>query len=326
MISREEVIWCYRMMLGREPESERVIAEHMQHRDLAALRQATFASQEFRGQLRKFSKDGPGLPVARVPVDVPSNEVRPDCTPAGLKRIWRRMQSTWEGLGKDKPHFSVLSADEFLPERIDDHLDQFWQTGVLELNRIRRLLLRHGFESAESKVCTEFGCGVGRLSVHLDTLFSRVQAFDISRTHLALAQARASHMGTRNVEFHLLGSELPVVLPPADFVYCRLVLQHNPPPVMAMLLRALLNSLKDGGLAIVQLPTYIAGYAFTVQDYLNSSEGHIEMHCLPQRHLFRIVEVCGCAMLELREDVDAGRPDIIVSNTVTIGRRGAAAL
>ena len=48
-ISRDQVIWCYRTLLRRDPESEEVIAEAMEHRDRADLILRIIGSEEFKG-------------------------------------------------------------------------------------------------------------------------------------------------------------------------------------------------------------------------------------------------------------------------------------
>lgn len=47
MITRDEVIWGYRLILGREPENEKAIAAHGQHESLQAFRRALLGSEEF---------------------------------------------------------------------------------------------------------------------------------------------------------------------------------------------------------------------------------------------------------------------------------------
>jgi hypothetical protein len=46
-LSRESVVWGYRFILGREPESEAAIAAHIRAADLDALRRTLLASEEF---------------------------------------------------------------------------------------------------------------------------------------------------------------------------------------------------------------------------------------------------------------------------------------
>lgn len=46
---RDDVIWAYRYLLGREPESEAAIVDHLTCRDRAELRMRILRSEEFRG-------------------------------------------------------------------------------------------------------------------------------------------------------------------------------------------------------------------------------------------------------------------------------------
>jgi FkbM family methyltransferase len=46
-VSRDEVVWCYRIALGREPESDEVIRLHMDCENLQALRRSLLTSPEF---------------------------------------------------------------------------------------------------------------------------------------------------------------------------------------------------------------------------------------------------------------------------------------
>ncbi len=46
-VSKDEVLWCYRMILGREPESEDVVRVHMKSHNLSSLREAFLRSPEF---------------------------------------------------------------------------------------------------------------------------------------------------------------------------------------------------------------------------------------------------------------------------------------
>lgn len=47
MLTRDEVIWGYRLILGREPENEKAILAHGQHESLQAFRRMLLSSEEF---------------------------------------------------------------------------------------------------------------------------------------------------------------------------------------------------------------------------------------------------------------------------------------
>ena len=53
-----------------------------------------------------------------------------------------------------------------------------------------------------------------------------------------------------------------------DLLYSVLVMQHNPPPVIAELLRAFLGRVNVGGFAFFQVPTYAENYEFTLDRYV----------------------------------------------------------
>jgi SAM-dependent methyltransferase len=324
VISREDVIWCYRVMFGREPESEHVITQHMQFSNLATMRQAVLRSSEFQALLGQLKLDGEQFVsgALRPSIELSQNKIQLDASQDEMHNIWTHIQRSWEILGDEQPHYSVISSDEFLPDRIAENVDSFWNSGVFDLNFIRHIINRHHFVNSDQKVCTELGCGVGRVSIPLSTIFKRIQAFDISKNHLAMARERALAFGIDTIAFALIDRDALDSLPPSDFIYSRLVLQHNPPPLMELLIRSLLRSLNKGGVAVLQLPTYIIEYEFSVSKYLkNVDTSGIEMHCIPQHRLFHIIRDSECELQELREDSDAGSPEIILSNTAVISRR-----
>lgn len=46
-VSRDEVLWCYRHLLGRAPESDAVVESHLGHKDLLALAAVITGSREY---------------------------------------------------------------------------------------------------------------------------------------------------------------------------------------------------------------------------------------------------------------------------------------
>ncbi len=89
---------------------------------------------------------------------------------------------------------------------------------------------------------------------------------------------------------------------------------------MATIYAKLLQCLRPGGVAVVQMPTFIKGQRFSVVDYLASPVEPMEMNALPQRDVFRIIAEQGCIPLEVREDDHLGEVDGI-STTFAVMRR-----
>ena len=91
---------------------------------------------------------------------------------------------------------------------------------------------------------------------------------------------------------------------------------------MAEILRQVLNRLSPGGIAYFQVPVYRRGYKFDADEYLAKMDSitGIEMHVIPQRSLFPLIEQNNCEILEVLEDGWTGSPEFI-SNTFLIRKR-----
>jgi SAM-dependent methyltransferase len=239
-----------------------------------------------------------------------------------LQATIERVRGTWTRLGADRPHFSVMTHEQFLPPNLPGSIDHFWASGDLEAAQVAGIVAGHGGVPG-GKVCVEYGCGVGRVTGALARYFGHVHGIDISPGHLALASQRMTELGCSNVTLTLCPDTVVGLLPPCDVYYSRIVLQHNPPPLIHALLRAGMAALKPGGLAIFQVPTYAAGYNFNIDAWLAADAPQdMEMHCLPQPTIFQAIAEAGCVPLEVREDDSTGDGRYI--SNVFVVRRPAA--
>lgn len=299
MVSHDDVIWCYRSILGREPESQTALERHVSAvEDFRSLVLRFLSSQEYRSRLGSQSR-------IFVPFDGPEMHVDLSVSATELSRLRDRIRQAWTHMGASRPYHSVLTAADYLPQNLtEESIQRFYESGVKEAGIIKAALIRNGVSDLQSKVCVEFGCGLGRVTLGLATLFKSVFGYDISPNHLEAAEKRARDTGVRNVQFRLCRDTTEEVkLEKCDFFYSQLVFQHNPPPVMRALIKTALASLQEGGVGIFQLPTYSLNYKFRLREYL-SGEQHLtmEMHILPQSEVFSLVAEAGCQVLEVRED------------------------
>jgi len=105
-------------------------------------------------------------------------------------------------------------------------------------------------------------------------------------------------------------------------LFSYLVFQHNPPPLGARMLRALLDRLEAGGYCLVQVATYLDGYEFSTDRYLaRAPAGEIEGHVLPQRTVFRIFREAGVEVIEACEDDSIGQSRY--QSMIFFGRKSA---
>lgn len=312
----EAARWAHRIVLLREPGSrealERFVAAHPTPRE---MRDALLRSSEARAQ--------PGFPVLHAMTgDEPPQEVQVAVTPAQREELFRRVQAVWRALGETKPHWSVITTDEFKPENIARTEDAFYAGGEHNVATLLRTLARNGIDPARLRTVMDFGCGVGRLSAALARKFERVVSVDVSVSHLAVAREALARRGLTNVTTHALATIDGLAdLPEVDLVFSLIVLQHNPPPVMRALLAGLLERLAPGGAAVVQLPTYLpGGYRFEVEAYLAGGGRDMEMHPLPQAEVFAVARAAGVSVLEVLEDGWTGYGFGARSNTFVFSR------
>ena len=179
---------------------------------------------------------------------------------------------------------------------------------------------RAGIDLAGYRTCFELGCGVGRVTLALAGIFDQVTGADIAPPMLEEAKRSAAAFNVTNVRW-LLANRFSVYdeIPEFDVFFTGIVLQHNPPPVMAFMLTRLLGKLRSGGIAYFQLPTHRVDYSFSAKDYLSHEpSNNIEMHVFPQRPLLELIGRCGCRLLEIREDGAAGESYHHISNTLFV--------
>ena len=270
---------------------------------------------------RGLVAEKPGAPInVGRHLFAPPLSIDVDVDEATMRLLFERVASVWSKLGATDPYWSVLVDEAYRSETIAQNKNRFFKSGSWDAKLIAAFLARAGAESRAGGVCLELGCGVGRVTSRLADMFESVIAADVSKPHLQLAAERLATLSRRNVTFvHLQRLEELSALPVFDFFYSRIVLQHNPPPVMAHMLGSILERLSPGGYCLFQLPTYRDSYRFAVTDYLASRPAGMEMHCLPQRCVHDIFRRHGIDAIETVEDQSAGIAEI--QSTIFFGRK-----
>jgi SAM-dependent methyltransferase len=278
--------------------------------------------------LRPPAADAPGevavadrlLPLGAAPI-----EIETEADAEGLAQLMAHTEKTWTRLGDEEPHWSVLSAERFKQDQLEEgHLNEFFASGQGDVQIFLAFLARNGVDANSFQRVLEYGCGLGRVTRFLAQRFPQVVACDISPSHLEGARQHLQRSGLNNVELLRIRS-LHGIDGPADLdaIFSVIVLQHNPPPAIVAILQRLLARLRSGGVAYFQVPTHAVGYRFGLADYLKHGLGakHIEMHYVPQRRIFQIARDSGCDVLEVREDNWVGRRDVEMSNTFLLRKR-----
>ncbi len=293
---------AFRLLIGRPPDAAE--AAHWGAVPAEGLRAGLMGTDAFRVAL-------PGDAV-RMALDLPAPPVVWQVDAAAEAALLARVQARWARLGEERPHWSVNARPEFAPDRIEANRALFEASGEADACVLLSVLARHGFSPADLPRACDYGCGVGRMTVPMRRRFAAVTGCDVSVPHLTLARAAAG----AGVVFALVAAPGFGMAAPFDLWFSTLTLQHNPPPVIAAILRRMFALLAPGGVAVFQLPTERAGYAFDPASYLQAPDGPdpLEIHVLPQPAVFALAEAAGCVPLEVREDCLIWPPTACISN------------
>jgi 2-polyprenyl-3-methyl-5-hydroxy-6-metoxy-1,4-benzoquinol methylase len=314
-IDPEWVTWGYRLFLDREPESRAAVEDKVRRLTTAKeLREEFVRSPEF------VQREG-GLHVQALSGHEPPLPIETDCSEAELQVLFKHLQDTWHHLGETEPHWSVMSTSEFTKSGINEEQNAFYQSGKKSADLLFATMQRNAIDPSKYKSCLEYGCGLGRVTRWLAERFETVLGYDISGAHLKRAGEYLTAQSIRNVALRQISSFGDIRdLPKADVIFCIIVLQHNPPPMIGLMIRGLIGALNSNGVALFQVPTYRRGYSFSLKKYLEHEalKNEMEIHFFPQRKVFEIAKEEGGRPIEVLEDGCLGARGGEMSNTFLI--------
>jgi hypothetical protein len=105
-----------------------------------------------------------------------------DSSPDKIAKLLSHVENVWNNYGKEETYWSVLVDKKFLHKTLTQkYLNEFYEPGKTSILQIENTLRRCGvWEDLNKKDCLEYGCGVGRVTIHLASLFQNVTGLDIS--------------------------------------------------------------------------------------------------------------------------------------------------
>ncbi|GAB2617677.1 class I SAM-dependent methyltransferase [Belliella aquatica] len=174
----------------------------------------------------------------------------------------------WKKFGKTDPYFGVLSDEKYKTENItEDGLNEFFETGEAYVKETAERIEQAFSISLEQASILDFGCGVGRLAIPFSRVTRKeVVGLDISPEIIEKAKEHALTFERENVRFQVYdGKNLPE-LPSFDFVNSYIVLQHIEVDRGLALLQQLLDKVKIGGIAHIQVTH---SHELPTRSYLN---------------------------------------------------------
>ena len=313
-LSPFEVEIAWRALIDEPVPDAAVIQALCALPSLAAMRRMIMETHGFQVSLPRH--------LVKVPIDAPALSVEIDADPVATAAMLEVVRRKWRHLGTEVPHWAMLAREEHRPDKIDANQQDFDASGQADLDRILTVLARHGILPGSLEHVCDFGCGAGRVALPMANRFPLVTGVDVSEPLLNVARAAVLSRGIANIRFAQVDTSAFGMTEPFDLWFSHLVLQHNPPPIMAMILRRMLALQNPGGVALFQIPTYIRRYRFDTASYLREPpENMMEVHMLPQPFILALAREADCDVLEICEDGSVWPPSEVISNVILLQKR-----
>lgn len=163
-------------------------------------------------------------------------------------------QNTWDTLATEDAMWSVLSNDSKKGGRWDKA--SFLETGKGDVSHMMEHLRSLNLKPAHGSAL-DFGCGLGRVTMHLTEYFSHVVGVDISQEMIDKAQKM--HANIKNIAFH--HNPYPRLHAfdndTFDLIFSRITLQHIRPDHCLEYVDDFCRVVKPGGIVYFQAATWL---------------------------------------------------------------------
>jgi SAM-dependent methyltransferase len=237
-----------------------------------------------------------------------------------------QLKADWEYLAQTDPLWAICSDPT--KARGAWQPAEFFASGEAEIGTVLAHVESLGLRPDYSGRALDFGCGVGRLTRALAARFAACAGVDISDTMIAAAN-----------DWNRAGDRCVYLVNDRDdlrrfedgsfsFIYSSIVLQHMEPPFMAHYITEFVRLLTPDGILVFQVPDTlkhrdrIADLRVRLADLRvrlalrtrlrrllgrgarvearTEPPGRMEMHCLKERRVRRIVQSAGGAVVDVR--------------------------
>ncbi|MGH2506419.1 MAG: class I SAM-dependent methyltransferase [Ktedonobacteraceae bacterium] len=247
MVSREDVLAAYRLILGRGPESDEAVQAHTNAPSLKGLRNSFLNSVEFRATLKDANAFS-GVPSPEFIDGAQPIRVDVETDNETLQRLLDRVERCWTRLEQTEPYWSGISTDQYRQENFVEHATGFYAAGEHDVTSFIAWLERNDVDWSYFETCVEIGCGTGRVTAWLARRFTRLIGCDISKSHTDLARAQAQQRNLHNIDFlHVPKIDVLDTVQNLDVLFSFVVLQHNPPPVIHSILDRIVRRVRRLG-------------------------------------------------------------------------------
>ena len=226
-----------------------------------------------------------------------------------------KLQGKWERFAQADPLWAVCSDPE--KQNRQWNREEFFASGRNEINVVLKYLAEMGLSLDWTTSALDFGCGVGRLTQAMAGHFCECWGVDISPTMVRLAKEFSREIP--QCRFLLNESERLENLQDNyfGFIYTSIVLQHIAEKYALEYIRELMRVLKPGGVLVFQIPDNLRlglvkklrvrlalrarmQTAFGMKQNGSGENEAMEMHCIPESTVQRVLHEAGGKVMDVR--------------------------
>lgn len=168
-------------------------------------------------------------------------------------KLFKTYITEWEKNAKKDAYWSVLTSPQYETTTWDQKA--FFASGKQEMDLLQNYMNEINLSFDFHGKALDFGCGTGRLTQALGSVFCEAYGVDISLNMIQKAK-EALPSNTKNIQF--IHNPLPNlhVFPSHqfDFIYSNIVLQHIAPRHQLQYLKEFVRLVKPGGWIVIQIP------------------------------------------------------------------------
>jgi ubiquinone/menaquinone biosynthesis C-methylase UbiE len=172
--------------------------------------------------------------------------------------------TAWEEWGRRDPYFGVITDPKFRRSGLNELAKQhFFQLGGAHAHYVLDSIRKHVHPGFAPQRVLDFGCGVGRLIVPFAKMAREVVGLDVSPSMLQEARRNCDEHQLSNVQLLPSDDALSALTGSFDLIHSCIVFQHIPVDRGRTIFAKLLQHLRPGGVAAVQLTYSKACFAST---------------------------------------------------------------
>lgn len=171
----------------------------------------------------------------------------------------------WEEWGRRDPYYGVITDPRFRRTALTEEARrEFFASGEKHAAHVLTMIRTYVDGGFEPRSILDFGCGVGRLLPAFGRVAPAVTGADVSPSMLAEARRNCDAQGAAHVALvATTDDELTALTGTFDLVHSFIVLQHVPAERGRVILAALLERLRPGGVGAIHVSYSKRWYAPT---------------------------------------------------------------